>query len=149
MSYTAELKNVEDRGSSHKITVEYTDGTDVRQESFRFNGKTKKDLINAVRAKAAKRDEVKTVIETVDFSQYIGQILDLTPPPTPDPVIPPEPTAEEIAKSVWFADWRTLNRMLTVTTAIPALTTTQANTAIANLRASLETDWLNIYLEDI
>ena len=81
-----------------------------------------------------------------EFPFPIGSSLDLTPNPV---IPPPDPTPEEIAKAAWFADWRTLNQMLEVTAAIPALLTAQAQTQITALQTSLEADWLNSYLGDI
>ena len=72
--------------------------------------------------------------------------IDVTPePPTP----PTPPTQAELDRAAWFDDYRSLKQMLQVTTDVPALATAQANTAIANLRTSLEAGWLNSYLDGI
>lgn len=105
MSFTAKLLKIEKRGSEWKLVIRFTDGTDVRIESYRFNGTTIKQLKNFVRSKANELAAIKTI----DFSQYAGKELDLTP----EPVTPtPDPTPEEIAKAKWFKDWRKLNTLI-------------------------------------
>ena len=143
MTWTATLLNAVDRDTHWKIVVEFTDGTDTKKEGYRFTGTTAKELKDFVRGKAAAFDRNDIALDLVPL---IGQSVDVTPP-TPDPITPP--TQAELDRAAWFDDYRQLQAMLKVTTDIPALATTQANTAIANLRTSLEAGWLDSYLEKI
>ena len=122
----------------------YTDtvsGAEI-EKSYNYASITKKKLRNVARADAVAIESN----ETSDVDIPLGTTIDVTP----DPVIPPDPpTQAEIDKAAWFADWRRLNRLLELTTGVPALATTQATTLIANLQASLETDWDNSYLDNI
>lgn len=141
MSFTAKLLGADKRDSYWELLVEFVDGDIIKQKSIHHSG-TVKEFVSLLRSKVAKRETVKEA----DFIPFIGKIIDLTP----DPITPtPDTTPEEIAKNTWFADYRTLNQMLEVSDTIPALATNQANTAIANLRASLEAGWLNSYLGDL
>ena len=150
MSWTAELKSAVDRKGYWKIQVVFTDDVAGRtaDRGYRFYGVDVDDLRVFVRQKAL---EFNRLDETIDFTQYIGRSIDVTPPVIVPPVVipPTPPTAAEIAEFEWLKDYRRLKQMLIVTTDIPALATTQANNAIAALRTSLETDWLNSYLDGI
>jgi hypothetical protein len=142
MTFTAKLLDAVKHDTDWKITVEFTDGADVKVSSFRFSGSTTEQLKGFIRREVLSRE----IVKTVDFSQYIGQVLDLTPviPPPPDP--PPPLTAEEIAKKAWFSDWRKLGRLLEL--ADRGLIDS-ADIRITDLQASLTADWLNVYLGDI
>ena len=141
--WTATLLNAEDRDTHWKIVVEFTDGTDTKKEGYRFTGTTAKQLKDFVRGKAAafERNDI-----ALDLVPLIGQSIDVTPP-TPDPITPP--TNEEIAEAAWFDDWRKLNQLREVLTAVPALADPAANALVASLEASLEAGWINSYLEKI
>ena len=141
--WTVTLLNAEDRDTHWKIVVEFTDGTDTKKEGYRFTGTTAKQLKDFVRGKAAafERNDI-----ALDLVPLIGQSVDVTPP-TPDPITPP--TNEEIAEAAWFADWRKLNQLRQLLTAVPALAGPTANALVASLEASLEAGWLNSYLEKI
>ena len=143
MTWTATLLNAEDRDTHWKIVVEFTDGTDTKKEGYRFTGTTAKQLKDFVRGKAAafERNDI-----ALDLVPLVGQSIDVTPP-TPDPITPP--TNEEIAEAAWFADWRKLNQLRQLLTAVPALADPAANALVASLEASLEAGWLNSYLEKI
>ena len=143
MTWTATLLNAEDRDTHWKIVVEFTNGTDTKKEGYRFTGTTAKQLKDFVRGKAAafERNDV-----AIDLLPLIGQSVDVTPP-TPDPITPP--TNEEIAEAAWFDDWRKLNQLRQLLTAVPALADPAANALVASLEASLEAGWLNSYLEKI
>ena len=143
MTWTATLLNAVDRDTHWKIVVEFTDGTDTKKEGYRFTGTTAKQLKDFVRGKAAafERNDV-----ALDLVPLIGQSVDVTPPtpPTPTP-----PTNEQIAERAWFDDWRKLNQLRQLLTAVPALADPAANALVASLEASLEAGWLNSYLEKI
>ena len=140
--WTATLLHADDRESHWKIGVEFTDGVRTKQVGYRFTGSTVAELKAFVRAKAAEFESS----DGIDLSTFIGQSIDVTPPV----VTPPDPpTQAELDRIAWFTDYRSLQQMLQVTTDIPALATTQANTAIANLRTSLEAGLLNSYLDGI
>ena len=142
MTWTATLLHADDRGSHWKIGVEFTDGTRTKQVGYRFTGSTAAELKRFVRQKALEFESS----DGIDLSTFIGQSIDVTPP-TVEPPAPP--TQAELDRAAWFDDYRQLQAMLKVTTDVPALATTQANTAIANLRTSLEAGWLNSYLDGI
>ena len=141
--WTATLLNAEDRDTHWKIVVEFTNGTDTKKEGYRFTGTTAKQLKDFVRGKAAafERNDI-----ALDLAPLVGQSIDVTPP-TPDPITPP--TNEELAEAAWFADWRKLNQLRQLLTAVPALADPAANALVASLEASLEAGWLNSYLEKI
>ena len=142
MTWTATLLHADDRGSHWKIGVEFTDGVRTKQVGYRFTGSTATDLKNFVRAKAHEFESS----DAIDLLTFVGQSIDVTPPV----VTPPDPpTQAQIDRKAWFKDYQKLQAMLQVTTDVPALATTQANTTIANLRTSLETDWDNSYLDGI
>jgi len=139
MSVTAKLLKAVKSGGVWKLAVEFSDGEETGVKHYRFNGTTTQQLINFIRSESKKLVKVKES----DYSDHIGKEVDIT-----DEVIP-EPTAEEIAKTAWLNDYRKLNQMLSLIDSIPALATTQANKAIADLRTSLEANWLNSYLGDL
>ncbi len=143
---TATLKHFERVRDQWRITILYTD-TEVAansfEKSYRRNSITKTKLKALARAEAAAIDVND---ETDITSNMVGATIDVTP----DPVVEPDPpTAEEVARSEWFADYRKLQSMLQVVADVPALDSTQSQTAITNLRTSLTNDWLNSYLGDI
>ena len=146
--WTAKLLNAVDRDTHWKIVVEFTDGTDTKKEGYRFTGTTAKELKDFVRGKAAafERNDV-----SLDLLPLIGQSIDVTPPTPPEPPTPP--TQAELdaraAEAAWFDDWRKLNQLREVLTAVPALADPAANALVASLEASLEAGWLNSYLEKI
>ena len=141
--WTATLLNAEDRDTHWKVVIEFTDGVDTKKAGYRFTGTTAQQLAAFVRKKAQEFERNDT---TVDLTAFIGQSIDVTPPVV-DPPTPP--TQAEIDRDAWFDDYRRLQQMLQATTDIPALATAQANTAIANLRTSLEAGWLNSYSDGI
>ena len=147
MPITATLLKAQQGNSGNNLLVEFIDGDEVATHKYRDYKDSPSDFVSLIRSQASQREAVKTY----DFSSHVGKTIDLTPPvveePEPPVVIPP--TAEEIARDAWLADYRRLNSMLNVTEAIPALSTTQSDNAIAALRVSLEADWLNSYLEYI
>ena len=143
MAVIATLLSAEQRGLGWKVQIEYADGDDIRVITERFNGTTIPELKTFARLKALKVDGI---IATFDFTTVIGQSIDVTPIP---PVDPPEPTAEEIAKTAWLADWYQLQSTQAILTALPALATAGRLTFEANLIASLEAGWLDSYLGDI
>ena len=143
MTWTATLLNAVDRDTHWKIVVEFTDGTDTKKEGYRFTGTTAKQLKDFVRGKAAAFERNDA---SLDLLPLIGQSVDVTPP-TPDPITPP--TNEQIAERAWFDDWRKLNQLRQLLTAVPALADPAANALVASLEASLEAGWLNSYLEKI
>jgi len=138
MSFTAKLLNAVKRDSGWKLTIEFTDGADVRTESFRFTGTTNRQLKSFIRSEAEKL----AVIKTSDFSAHIGKELDLTP----DPVVVTPPTAEKIAKADWFKDLHKLDRLIHL--ANNGLIQSD-DSRITSLQTSLKSDWLNSYLGDI
>lgn len=143
MAWTATLKDAEYRETHWFVEVVFTDGTRTKKEGYPFTGTTPAQLAAFVRGKAK---EFNRTDAAVDFTTFIGQSIDVTPP-TVDPPAPP--TQEELDRDAWFTDYRVLQSMLKVTTDIPALATPQTNTAIANLRTSLEAGWLNSYLDGV
>lgn len=144
MAYTATLTALSRVRDQWRFSILYedTDSSQNLEKHYRYNSITKKQMRDLARSEAAALLDN----ETTDIDIPIGTTIDVTP----DPVIPPaEPTPEELARQAWFSDYRQLQSMLTVTGAIPALLTVQAQTAIDNLRTSLEVDWLNSYLDGI
>ncbi len=124
------------------LLVEYTDGQDKHTRSYNLDNPTKKSIRDIVRREALRFEEVKNNV--IDLP--VGMSIDIdTDPVTP----PPPPTPEELARRAWFDDWEQLRQLTEVTTMLPALQTPQATTLIANLKASLEADWLNSYLGSI
>lgn len=142
MTWTATLLSAVDRDSHWKISVEFTDGTKTVERGYRFNGSTPAALAAFVRRKAQEFE----ASDSVDLAQYIGQSIDVTPPTPPTPPAPKPPTQAELDFRAWRNDFSQLESMLRITEAIPALLTTQAQTAIDNLRASLAADFLNSYI---
>ena len=140
MTWTATLIDAKDRDNHWKIVVEFTDGVKTIERAYRYTGTTTAALKAFVRGQALQLEQT----DPVDISGFIGQSIDVTPPPPPDP-----PTQAEIDRAAWFTDYRQLNQLLRVTESVPALATAQATTLIANLRTSLEADWLNSYLDGI
>ena len=142
MTWTATLLQAQDRDSYWKIAVEFTDGVRTIERAYQFTGATAAELKAFVRAQAQGLEKT----DPVDLVPFVGLSIDVTPPI----IIPPDPpTQAEIDKAAWVADWRKLNQLLRLTASVPALETVQATTLIANLRASLEADWNNSYLESI
>lgn len=139
MAFAAELLDAVKRDGGWKITVKFTDGADVRTESYRFTGNTPQQLKNFVRQQAIKIDEVKTT----DFSTFVGKTLNLEVTP---PAEPPAPTAAEVAEASWLSDWNRLNKLvLLANNGLLPLT----DERITNLQASLKAGWLNSYLGNI
>ena len=141
MSWTATLTGLELRSGKWVVGVLYTDTVSGKTFARNYDREriTKKELRDLVRSEVTRL----AAIETVDIDIPIGATIDVTP----DAVTPP--TAAEIARAAWFADWERLQQILAVTAAVPALATAPVNTQIANLRASLASGWLNSYLESI
>lgn len=143
MTWQAELTGKREEHGRIWIEVTFTENGVTHIRSHNLTNTDPKYVKSLLQRQVNEFDAVDPVGE---FPYPVGTIIDITP----DPVIPPpDPTPEEITKAAWFADWRTLNQMIEVTTAIPALLTTQAQTQITALQTSLEADWLNSYLGDI
>ena len=147
MPITAKLLRAQQGEIGNNLLVEFADDVEIMTNKFRDYRGSPADFVNHIRGQVAQREEVKTY----DFSSHVGKTIDLTPPVVvpPDPPVVIPPTEEEIAAQAWFEDYYELKRMLRVTETIPALLTAQAQTAIANLRTSLETNWLNSYLGSV
>jgi len=138
MSFTAKLISVDKRDSYSELLVEFVDGNTIKQKSIHHSG-TIEEFVALLRSKVAKRE----VVKGVDFTPFIGKIIDLTPKPvTP----PPDPTPEEIAKIAWFKDWRKLDRLIHL--ANNGLIQPD-DSRITALQTTLKTDWVSSYLGDI
>ena len=142
MAYTATLDRLELENGKWSVNITYTDGIDTVREGYTLTSVSKQSLRDL-----ARRDALRLFnAPTTDVDIPIGTTIDVTP----DPVTPPpDPTPAEIARAAWFVDYRQLQSMLRATDAVPALLNTQAQTAIDNLRTSLESGWLNSYLDGI
>ena len=142
MAWQAELTDKREEHGRIWIEITFTEDGVTHIRSHNLTNTDPKYVKSLLQAQVNQFDAV----DVLEFPYPIGTVIDLTP----DPVIPPpDPTLEEIAKAAWHADWRKLNQMLEVTTAIPALLTAQAQAQITALQTSLEADWLNSYLGDI
>jgi len=144
MSYTATLTEREYKRGKWLFSILYidTDTSESFERNYRRTSITKKEMRDLARREAL----AFIVNEVSDIDIPIGTTIDVTP----DPVVEPDPpTQAEIDHDAWFDDYHKLNRMLAVVSSIPALGTTQNNTAIEDLRATLEAGWLNRYLGDI
>jgi hypothetical protein len=139
MSWTATLTRLQKIDDKWIFDVLYADTVSSKTLTRTYYREriTKKQLRDLVRGEVTRFAE----IETTDIDIPVGTTIDVTP----DPVTPP--TAAQIAEAAWFVDFKKLQQMLAVTSAVPALATAQTNTAIANLRASLAVGWKNSYLE--
>ncbi len=141
---TATLTVFERVRDEWRISILYTD-TDTDQtleKNYRRTSVTKKQLRDLARREALAYD----ANDVTDMDIPIGTTIDVTP----DVVTPPDPpTQAELDRIAWFTDYRKLQAMLEVTANVPALETAQAQTAIANYRATLESGWNNGYLDGI
>jgi len=143
MAWTAKLTNFERYAGMYHFSIAYLqDDIEVFADSYSQRSVTKKGMRNLARRVAADL----AANDTNDIDIPIGSVIDVTPDPAPPPATP---TQAELARIAWFDDYRRLQQMLQATADIPALATTQADTAIANLRTSLESGWLNSYLDGI
>ena len=124
--------------------IEYLDDSDgeTTRLTYSLNNATKKGVRNLARSEVARLDAFKN--EVIDLP--VGQSINIDP----DAVVPPpDSTPAELARRAWFDDWQRLNQLLRLIAAVPALETAQATNLITNLKASLEADWLNSYLDNI
>jgi hypothetical protein len=124
--------------------IEYLDDSDG--ETIRLadsiQNATRKKVRDHARSTVARLDAFKN--EVIDLP--VGQSIDIDPDA---PIPPTPPTPAQIARRAWFDDFRKLQSMLTLMDAVPAMLTPARQTAIDSLRTTLETDWLNSYLEDV
>lgn len=144
MPVTAKLLTATQGAIGNHLLVEFLDGAEVSTHKYRDYRGSPTEFVDHIRSEVGQREDVKGY----DFSQFVGSTIDITPPvvvPPVPPVVDP-PTAEETARKEWFDDYYQLRGLLRLTETVPALLTTQAQTAIANLRTSLESNWLNSYL---
>jgi len=141
MAITAKLLDAVKRDAGWKIKVEFTDGAEVREQTFRFNGVTVQDLIDFVRARAVQREAAATS----DYSIYIGQSIDVTPIDN----TPADPTQAELDEAAWLKDWYNLKVAQKVLTELPALATAGRIAYRDGLVATLEAGWLDSYLGSI
>jgi hypothetical protein len=142
MTITAKLLKAEEKSTYWKMKVEYDDDGEIVEDTFRFQGSTPQSLKQYVSSKVDRHEEVKSF----DFSTLIGTVIDVTP----DPVTPPEPpTAEEIAKAQWFADYDKLRRVQLLLEAAPALATAGRIQYRDGLQSDVESNWLDSYLGDL
>lgn len=142
--WTATLIRAEKRNGRLDFEIEYLDDSDneITRISYSLNSATKKQIRDLARREVARLDTLKSVV--IDLP--IGQSINIDP----DAVTPPsDPTPEELARRAWFDDYQKLRSMLQVAETIPALLTAQTQTAIDNLRVTLEADWENSYLEGV
>jgi len=140
MAVIATLLNAVQSGLSWKIEIEYSDGVETYIISERFNGTTIAGLKDFARSKALRVDGV---IDTFDFTTVIGQSIDVTP------ITPVPPTAEEIAKEVWFDDWAKLRQINTLLEQAPAISTASRIAFRDSLQSTVESNWLDSYLGDL
>lgn len=141
MAYTATLIAFDRVRDEWRISIRYDD-TDTGKSLIKHY---RRDSITKAQLRTLARNEAEDWVNhaTTDVDVPIGTTIDVTPP-TPQP-----PTQAQIDKAAWLADYQRLRSMLALTEAVPALLTTQAQTAIDNLRTSLAAGWLNSYLGDI
>jgi len=143
MAITATLIKAVRRDGNYKLEVDYSDGTDtVRKTHNNCTAKTDKDLVRFIRAQARNLTDFKDS----DFSMHVGKTINIDPEPTPDPVIPPTPTADELAKISWFEDWRTYTQMKLVVEA--SIVATDDSRFIAQ-KEKIKAGWLDSYLGDL
>lgn len=129
MYTAAKLGDVIDREKSRRIvTAQFTNGTETFQKDFSF--RVEEHLAVIKRAIAAFLDELNFVPETVDDFTVVE----------PTPIAP---TAAELAKLAWEADWAKLQKVQLL---IAAGVLTGTETAVTNLRAKVTADFKPAYL---
>ena len=132
---TAELIKAEERDNFWKLEVEYTDGSNISIDSFKFSGNAQ-SLKRHVMGKV----QVKETVQSFDFKTLLNKPIDITP----DPVIPP--TAEEIAKAEWFTK---LAKMEKFQRLVRAQVMIGNESAITDLAAELIAEFNNSWFGDL
>ena len=143
MAWTATLKDSIKRDNHWKIIVEFSDGVKTKLESFKFYGSTAKELRAFVRHEALKFDNADT---TIDFSQFNGQSIDVTPPVVTPPT---PPTQAELDQQTWFRDWYKLQQIQLLLTSVPAIENPARLAIMTDLQTTVATGWKNTYFEDL
>ena len=142
--WTATLIRADKNNGRLDFEIEYLDSDDgeITRLAYSLTAPTKKQIRDLARREVTRLAALKAEVIDLPVGQSINVDPDIVEPPTP-------PTQAELDRNAWFADYRQLNQLLEVTTKVPALSTAQATTLIANLRVSLEAGWRNSYLGDI
>ena len=141
MTWTATLKRADKRKTLVVVEIEYQDSTDgdVFVQRYNLQHASKKGIRDLARSEVTRLAALKTA----DLDLPIGTSIDIDP----DVVVPPPaPSAEEVARRLWFRDWDRLQALLRLANAglLPI-----NDTRITNLQASLQADWVNTYLTEI
>lgn len=141
MTWAAKLLNATKDGGVLLASVEYTDGTTVRQKGHHVVPATETALRREVRAEVARLDAAAT--ETITTAE--GAAIDLTPEvvlPTPTP----KPTQAELDAAAWFDRYGKLQALQRLANHGLILPT---DTRITTLQTRLKADWLNAYLDRV
>ena len=139
MPITATFEGFQKRPDGLKIQVNYDDGEDSGLKVSHFKGSSDKELVNHIRSEANHLEKRKAY----DPSNHVGKTIDITPEPPPE-VIPP--TAEEIAKAAFMADWRLYLQMKK---AVDAELEPADLKAYTDQVAKIKAGWLQSYLGDL
>lgn len=131
--YTPTLKSKEVNKAQRRIivVVTFSDGVDTFDETFGFALNTTVEQIK--KTVYAYLEELNGVSETID--NLID--VDYTPP------APTQPTAEETARSEWYADW---GKLQTVDALIAAGVLTGTEPQVTTLRNKVKTGFKPAYL---
>lgn len=137
MAWTARLREAKRSGGKWDVAIIYTDGIDTLVKGYQFERPDESAIRAFVRAEVdrlnATAAEVPTLVD--------GELIDLTPPDAP-----PAPTAAEIARAAWFADFHKLQRLFRLA---DVGLIAKLDARIVALQTSLKADWLNSYIDGI
>ena len=115
------------------VTVEFSDGSATYSKDFSFSLNT--DTLTMRKTVKQYLDEINLVPATI--ATGVDTFSDIQP----DPVS--TPTAQELARQAWEADWNTLQK---VDQLIAAGILTGSEKAVTNLRDKVKTDFKPAYL---
>lgn len=135
--YTAKIVNKEYSGAALKISVEFSDGVTTITEAcvpqdeagFKYWVKSRLTTFNSGKE--------------IDSTTAINEVVDVSD----DVVVPPTPTAAEIAQEAWLKNYLKWTKIKT--TLIDTGVLTGNETKLANLKAKVQSDFIPAYLDII
>lgn len=135
--YTAKIINKEYVGAALRVSVEFSDGVTTVVETcipqdeagFKFWVKSRLTTFNSGK--------------TIDSTTAIDDVVDVADPV----VVPPTPTAEEIARDAWLTNYRKWIKIKS--TLIDTGVLTGSETKLVQLKAKVTSDFLPAYLDII
>lgn len=137
MAWTAKLREAKRANGKWDVAIIYTDGVNTIVRGYQLDSVNETVIRATVRAEVARM----TAVELEAPPLVDGTDIGLT-----EPAAPPPPTAAELAREEWFADYHKLQQFCRL---IDLDLISATDTRVVALQTKLKTAWLNSYMDGI